>query len=56
MQVYEQSLGLLLRCAFQSVETLQTLDFPLLLQHISEVLTFGIGHPEVSMIIVINSK
>lgn len=39
MGVFEQALGHVLKCCFQSVESLQTCDIPLLITHISEVLS-----------------
>lgn len=46
--MYEHSLGLLLHTAFRSIETLQTLDFNELLQHISQTLIFSLSHPEMA--------
>eukprot|EP00002_Diphylleia_rotans_P038614 TRINITY_DN8816_c0_g1_i1.p1 TRINITY_DN8816_c0_g1~~TRINITY_DN8816_c0_g1_i1.p1 ORF type:complete len:308 (-),score=78.77 TRINITY_DN8816_c0_g1_i1:335-1258(-) len=43
MFLYEQSLGMLLRCAFLSVESLQTLDLTLLLTHVTAVLQAAIA-------------
>jgi len=44
--LFEQTLGVLLSCALASVEALQTLDLPLLLEHIHRTLTFSLVHSE----------
>jgi hypothetical protein len=38
LQNFEHAMGMLLSCAFKSVESLQTIDMPLLLEHIKDVL------------------
>ena len=38
MHLFEESLGLLMLCSVKSVEAVQTLDMPLLCQHVAEVL------------------
>ncbi len=44
--LYEQCLGVLLSCAFGSVESLQTLDMPGLFDHLGKTLTFSLAHSE----------
>mmetsp|Transcript_53875 Transcript_53875/g.109811 ORF Transcript_53875/g.109811 Transcript_53875/m.109811 type:complete len:302 (-) Transcript_53875:353-1258(-) len=44
--MFEQGLGLLLSCALCSVESLQTLDMPALIIHISNCLKFSLSHSE----------
>ncbi len=44
--LFEQTLGVLLSCALSSVEALQTLDMPLLLDHMGKTLTFSLSHSE----------
>ena len=39
LNAYETSLGVLLRCAFQHVEAVQTTDLPLLFEHAAQVLS-----------------
>lgn len=46
MKVFEHSLGVLLRCCFSAVESLQTLDLTALLQHITSVLEHALNVPE----------
>lgn len=38
LESFEHSMGMLLSCAFKSVESLQTIDMPLLLEHVKDVL------------------
>lgn len=45
---FEASLGLLLKCAFGSIESLQICDVQALLQHSAQVLQFALERPEVS--------
>lgn len=44
--LFEQTLGVLLSCALSSIESLQTLDMPLLLDHMGRTLTFSLDHSE----------
>lgn len=44
--LFEQTLGVLLSCALSSIESLQTLDMPLLLEHMGRTLTFALTHSE----------
>mmetsp|Transcript_8399 Transcript_8399/g.20908 ORF Transcript_8399/g.20908 Transcript_8399/m.20908 type:complete len:298 (+) Transcript_8399:194-1087(+) len=44
--LYEQCLGVLLSCAFHSVESLQTLDMPSLFEHMGQTLEFSLSHSE----------
>ena len=44
--LYEQCIGMLLSCALCSVESLQTLDVPALINHIGQTLNFSLTHPE----------
>lgn len=44
--LYEQCLGVLLSCAFGSVESLQTLDMPALFEHMGKTLEFSLTHSE----------
>jgi hypothetical protein len=44
--LYEQCLGVLLSCAFSSVESLQTLDMPGLFDHLGKTLAFALAHSE----------
>eukprot|EP00276_Gloeochaete_wittrockiana_P010956 CAMPEP_0184656382 /NCGR_PEP_ID=MMETSP0308-20130426/16467_1 /TAXON_ID=38269 /ORGANISM="Gloeochaete witrockiana, Strain SAG 46.84" /LENGTH=271 /DNA_ID=CAMNT_0027093493 /DNA_START=184 /DNA_END=999 /DNA_ORIENTATION=+ len=46
MDAFEQNLGLLISCALRSVESLQTLDIPLLIKHCGEVLSQSADDPE----------
>eukprot|EP00741_Cyanophora_paradoxa_P015784 tig00020904_g15239.t1 len=46
LEAFEQNLGLLLSCAFKSVESLQTLDTPLLIKHCGEVFSFVVEDSE----------
>lgn len=46
MKIFEQSLGILLRCAFAAVEALQTLDITKLIEHISLVLVHALESPD----------
>lgn len=41
-KVFEQSLGVVLKCAFTAVEALQTLDITQLLEHVAMVLKFAV--------------
>lgn len=41
MKVFEQSLGIILRCSFSAVEALQTLDMNILIEHVATVLKFA---------------
>jgi len=38
LESFEHAMGMLLSCAFKSVESLQTIDMPLLLEHVRDVL------------------
>mmetsp|Transcript_54888 Transcript_54888/g.128325 ORF Transcript_54888/g.128325 Transcript_54888/m.128325 type:complete len:304 (-) Transcript_54888:105-1016(-) len=44
--MFEQGLGLLLACALNSVESLQTLDMPALIVHMGHCLKFSLSHSE----------
>lgn len=44
--LYEQCIGMLLSCALSSVESIQTLDIPALMNHIGQTLNFSLTHPE----------
>ena len=44
--LFEQTLGMLLSCALSAVESLQTLDMPLLLEHMARTLSFSLSHSE----------
>mmetsp|Transcript_5546 Transcript_5546/g.18699 ORF Transcript_5546/g.18699 Transcript_5546/m.18699 type:complete len:250 (+) Transcript_5546:200-949(+) len=46
LQLYEQSMGLLLKCSFQSVESLQTCDIPLLVSYCGDVITHFLERTE----------
>jgi len=46
MLVFEQSLGTLLRCAFEHVEAVQTTDLPLLFGHCSQVMQWTLESDE----------
>jgi len=62
MKLFEQSLGILLKCAFTAVEALQTLDITHLIEHISMVIRhvvetafeFAPGDYTVQEILVVN--
>ncbi|KAG8464147.1 hypothetical protein KFE25_003210 [Diacronema lutheri] len=43
--VFEQSLSVLLKCAFEHVEPLQTVDMPELIEHVAEVLEYACSRP-----------
>lgn len=44
--MFEQGLGTLLSCSLGSIESLQTLDIPALIVHISDCLKFSLSHSE----------
>ena len=46
---FEQSLGVLLRCALEHIEAVQTTDLPELMTHIAEVLAFAVSAPAESL-------
>mmetsp|Transcript_25125 Transcript_25125/g.43370 ORF Transcript_25125/g.43370 Transcript_25125/m.43370 type:complete len:320 (+) Transcript_25125:88-1047(+) len=47
VDAFEQNMGVLIHCALKSVESLQTVDIPLLIKHSGEVLAIVAEDPEI---------